>query len=93
MSVSLIRPRGTSLGVYIPITNYDDGDGDSYSDDDGDDDNEDDNNEDGFWSQLLDLAARSPIFCNLNAGPFDLAKHPPKWWIRHLVHAFPFSGE
>ena len=62
MSVSLIRPRGTSLGVYIPITNYDDGDGDSYSDDDGDDDNEDDNNEDGFWSQLLDLAARSPIF-------------------------------
>ena len=50
MSVSLIRPRGTSLGVCIPITDDDDGDDDSYSDDNGADDDEDDNNEDGFWS-------------------------------------------
>ena len=50
VSVSLIRPRGTSLGVCIPITDDDDGDDDSYSDDNGADDDEDDNNEDGFWS-------------------------------------------
>ena len=59
VSVSLIRPRGTSLGVYIPITNDDDGDGDSYSDDDGDDDDEDDNNEYGFWSPFLDVGAQN----------------------------------
>ena len=25
--------------------------------------------------------------------PKNPAKHPPKWWGRHLDHAFPFSGE
>ena len=25
--------------------------------------------------------------------PKNPAKHPPKWWGRHLVHMFPFSGE
>ena len=32
----------------------------------------------------------SPI---LRTDSKNLAKHPPKWWGRHLVHAFPFSGE
>ena len=30
---------------------------------------------------------------NLQTDSKNLAKHPPKWWGRHLVHAFPFSGE
>ena len=30
---------------------------------------------------------------NLRTESKNLAKHPPKWWGRHLVHAFPFSGE
>ena len=30
---------------------------------------------------------------NLRTDSKNLAKHPPKWWGRHLVHAFPFSGE
>ena len=25
--------------------------------------------------------------------PKNPAKHPPKWWGRHLAHSFPFSGE
>ena len=30
---------------------------------------------------------------NLRSDSKSLAKHLPKWWNRHLVHAFPFSGE
>ena len=30
---------------------------------------------------------------NLRTDSKNLAKHPPKWWGRHLVHAFLFSGE
>ena len=30
---------------------------------------------------------------NLRTESKNLAKHPPKWWGRHLVHAFPFLGE
>ena len=30
---------------------------------------------------------------NLRTDSKNLAKHPPKWWGRLLVHAFPFSGE
>ena len=30
---------------------------------------------------------------NLQTDSKNLAKHPPKWWGRLLVHAFPFSGE
>ena len=30
---------------------------------------------------------------NLRTDSKNLAKHPPKWWGRHLVHAFPFLGE
>ena len=30
---------------------------------------------------------------NLRTDSKNLAKHPPKWWGRHLVHSFPFSGE
>ena len=30
---------------------------------------------------------------NLRTDSRNLAKHPPKWWGRHLVHKFPFSGE
>ena len=36
------------------------------------------------------MALRVPKSKN---GLKNLAKHPPKWWGRHLVHAFPFSGE
>ena len=25
--------------------------------------------------------------------PLFNANYPPKWWGRHLVHEFPFSGE
>ena len=27
---------------------------------------------------------------NLRTESKNLVKHPPKWWIRHLIHAFPF---
>ena len=30
---------------------------------------------------------------NLRTDSKNLAKHPPKWWGRHLVHTFPFSSE
>ena len=30
---------------------------------------------------------------NLRTDAKNLAKYPPKWWIRHLVYAFPFLGE
>ena len=30
---------------------------------------------------------------NLRTDYKNLAKPPPKWWGRHLVHAFPFPGE
>ena len=30
---------------------------------------------------------------NLRTDSKNLAKHPSKWWGRHLVHAFPFLGE
>ena len=30
---------------------------------------------------------------NLRTDSKNPAKHPPKWWGRLLVHAFPFSGE
>ena len=30
---------------------------------------------------------------NLQTDPKNLAKHPPKWWGRVVVDAFPFSGE
>ena len=30
---------------------------------------------------------------NLRTDSKNLAKHPPKWWGRVFVHAFPFSGE
>ena len=29
---------------------------------------------------------------NLRTESKNLVKHPPKWWIRHLIHAFPFQG-
>ena len=30
---------------------------------------------------------------NLRTDSKNIAKRPPRWRIRHLVHAFPFSGE
>ena len=30
---------------------------------------------------------------DLTTDSKNLAKHPPKWLGRHLVHAFPFLGE
>ena len=32
-------------------------------------------------------------YYNLRTGSKNLAKHHPKWWGRHLVHAFPFLAE
>ena len=36
------------------------------------------------------MALRAPKSSN---GLKNLAKHPPKWWGRHLVHLFPCSAE
>ena len=49
----------------------------------------------GFWGPFEALGARSAIFWHLKTGTFGKspAKHPPKWWGRHLAHSFPFSGE
>ena len=50
----------------------------------------------------LDVLAKVPVFSakkwhferpNLRTDSKTLAKLPPKWLGRHLVHAFPFSGE
>ena len=30
---------------------------------------------------------------NLRTDAKNLAKHPPNWWIKHLVHSFPFLCE
>ena len=52
----------------------------------------------GFWNPFLYSGAQSAIFWHferpdLRTDSKNLAKHPPKWLGRHLVHAFPFLGE
>ena len=51
----------------------------------------------GFWTPFLDQGAQSAIFwhferSDLRTESKNLAKHPPKWFIRHLVHAFSIFG-
>ena len=46
----------------------------------------------GFWTPFLDLGAPSAV-PDLKTEFKNLAKHPPKWWGRVLVHAFHFCGK
>ena len=48
-----------------------------------------------FWQKCPFSSAKKWHFerPNLRTDSKNLAKHPPKWWGRHLVHAFPFLGE
>ena len=48
-----------------------------------------------FWQKCPFSSAKKWHFerSEPRTDPQNPAKHPPKWWGRHLDQAFPFSGE
>ena len=48
-----------------------------------------------FWQKCPSSSAKKWHFerPEPRTDPKNPAKHPPKWWGRHLAHSFPFSGE
>ena len=48
-----------------------------------------------FWQKCPFSNAKKWHFerPSLRTDSKNPAKHPPKWWGRHLVHSFPFLGE